>query len=874
MAMNVDDARYLKKKVKSCGVDAHPTEKALVVQYEVEATILGEMGDPMLGERKNCSKIIRVKNLTETTDVRALSEEIVNMCKLIPANKQPEVEQLLYYLQNRKDAPAAAAKDRNQLEAPSLEGTEVNEVANLNDLDEYCDLMYEDIPEKVRGAALILQLARNPDNLEELLQNETVITAVARVLREDWKKEVDLAINIIYIFFCFSSFSNFHTLIHHFKIGALCVEIVEAEIEKFEQWQLEYTKKKNSAKQKDTDKLTAKFDMLKKKQEQLLRVTLYLLLNISEEEKVEVKIHNKGMVKLLVALLDRRHNPDLLMLVVSFLKKLSVYKENKEQMKQLNIVEKLSKLVTESQHQDLLNLTLRLLLNLSFDTDLRQGIAKCGMLPSLVQLIGHEYHHATVLLLLYQISIEDRFKALFTYTDCIPIVMRLLLENPHEKPELELISLCVNLACNVRNAKLICENKGLKLLMKRAFKFKDSFILKMIRNISEHATLKSLFVDYVGDLAKAIKNNNNEDDFVIECLGILGNLSGLEIDWALVIQKCDLMPFIDSKLTSSGGAEDDMLLEIVILIGTMATDEDCAKLMADSGIIHKLIELLNLKQEDDEIVCQTIYVFYQLTFHQSTRELVLQKTQAPAYIIDLMHDKNAEIRKVCDMTLDIISELDKDWGEKIQRVKFDWHNSQWLELIESADLANAVVSNGGVGGINSADISGDSEFGNLLQNSDILDHSDLYYQAEGGMGGVGGVGGGNMHSPNYIEEIARHGSPDEMADMYGDLRMSSNNHPHFGVHPSSAHHSDPYGDPRLDGRALAGGAGRHDSLMYSGSTGGMRSMHQFAADQDSGDDDEDDEDDERNFRSESPPMIYHQATHAAAAMIAKRQDRY
>ena len=119
-----------------------------------------------------------------------------------------------------------------------------------------------------------------------------------------------------------------------------------------------------------------------------------------------------------------------------------------------------------------------------------------------------------------------------------------------------------------------------------------------------------------------------------------------------------------------------MLLQIVILIGTMATDEDCAKLMADSGIIHKLIELLNcailyptdcirmlnyikcpvpVKQEDDEIVCQTIYVFYQLTFHQSTRELILQRTQAPAYIIDLMHDKNDEIRKVCDMTLDIIS---------------------------------------------------------------------------------------------------------------------------------------------------------------------------------------------------------------------------
>lgn len=30
-------------------------------------------------------------------------------------------------------------------------------------------------------------------------------------------------------------------------------------------------------------------------------------------------------------------------------------------------------------------------------------------------------------------------------------------------------------------------------------------------------------------------------------------------------------------------------------------------------------------------------------------------SEAPAYLIDLMHDKNAEIRKVCDNTLDIIA---------------------------------------------------------------------------------------------------------------------------------------------------------------------------------------------------------------------------
>ena len=59
-------------------------------------------------------------------------------------------------------------------------------------------------------------------------------------------------------------------------------------------------------------------------------------------------------------------------------------------------------------------------------------------------------------------------------------------------------------------------------------------------------------------------------------------------------------------------------------------------------------------------------------------------------------------------------------------MKFEWHNSQWLELIESADLANASAA-AAANGINSVDISGDSDFGNLLQNSDLLDQSDLYY---------------------------------------------------------------------------------------------------------------------------------------------------
>lgn len=50
---------------------------------------------------------------------------------------------------------------------------QLDEEASITRVEEYMELLYEGIPEKIRGSALILQLARNPDNLEELLHNGT-----------------------------------------------------------------------------------------------------------------------------------------------------------------------------------------------------------------------------------------------------------------------------------------------------------------------------------------------------------------------------------------------------------------------------------------------------------------------------------------------------------------------------------------------------------------------------------------------------------------------------------------------------------------------------------------------------------------------------
>ncbi|GLH01305.1 Uncharacterized protein GBIM_07474 [Gryllus bimaculatus] len=696
--MQSDDARYLKRKIRSRSIDVHPTEKALVVTYELEALILGDLGDPLLGNRKYSSL--------------GISSE-------------------------RGESPRPSSS------CSSSEGPNSNSIlpekVSINDIEQYVELLYEDIPEKVNGSALILQLARVPDNLVELANNESALSALSRIgslcmeildyeLRryDQWKDELEsrrkkCEINCSSILQNSSAAGDNNTSlvveskgqennnevrrrvlegISHIPIAAgdnrrRTMEGISTPVEVYDHRrrhsEIVRAFSPNSMRNMDPkdehkriteeyDKMKLKLQNLIKKQDQLLRVIIYLLLNLAENTKVEDKMRKKNICGMLAKTLDRE-NANLLHLVVTFLRKLSLFKENVDDMADLNVVEKLPKVLLIN-NPEVIEVTLQLLFNLSFDTHLRERMVRVGSIPKLVSLLSDQRYEIIVLKILYHLSMDDRCKSMFTYTDCIPMVMSMLLESSEEEEHMELIALCINLAINKRNAQMMVENNRLQCLMERAFRNQDSLIMKMIRNIAQHEGTKQNFVEFVGDIAQAIVRCENED-FVVECVGVLGNMTIPDLDFSQIMQRFNMIPWITSVLVP-GKHEDDLVLEVVVLLGTAASDEGCATLFCKADVLLSLIELLKAKQEDDEMVLQIIYVFYQISRHVATRDYLIKETEAPAYLIDLMHDKNAQIRKICNACLEIIAECNKEWAERIKLEKFRWHNSQWLEMVESS----------------------------------------------------------------------------------------------------------------------------------------------------------------------------------------------
>jgi len=132
----------------------------------------------------------------------------------------------------------------------------------------------------------------------------------------------------------------------------------------------------------------------------------------------------------------------------------------------------------------LLQIALRLLFNLSFDEEIRLQINEQGMIPKLVEILKAPGFRALILKILYHLSLEDKAKATFTYTECIPLVYQLIIHCPEPIVGKELVALAVNLATNSRNAERFAQEEQLVELIKRATKFQDTILFKVCRNIA------------------------------------------------------------------------------------------------------------------------------------------------------------------------------------------------------------------------------------------------------------------------------------------------------------------------------------------------------------------------------------------------------
>ena len=247
------------------------------------------------------------------------------------------------------------------------------------------------------------------------------MSALARVLREDGKRSIELVISILYIFYCFSNFSEFHPFLTSNKIGDMCIKMIEMEIARSLVWKNDVNQVPSQSEQIQQQQ-ERKLNSMMKRQDPVLFLAFHILLNLAQDISIESKMIKRDLISHLLFLLGRNHS-QLQILALLFLKKLSIMEENKNLM--LDKKEEIARILVDlipNDSMDMLDLTFRFMVNLSHEPAFRHLFVKSGIIVKLVLLLDNGTSVDHTVSLLYQLTLDEKNRSNPAFTDCIPSV--------------------------------------------------------------------------------------------------------------------------------------------------------------------------------------------------------------------------------------------------------------------------------------------------------------------------------------------------------------------------------------------------------------------------------------------------------------------
>lgn len=479
-----------------------------------------------------------------------------------------------------------------------------------------------------------------------------------------------------------------------YKVGSTCLELLYFEVLREESWCAELSAKRALAEAQlenlkaklAHEKLLVSYQNLVKKQNLLFRYALLVLLNISEDLALEVKIVGKGVVPLLLKLLER-HSQELLLVVVLYLKKLSVFGENATAMREMRgagpLVSSISPLLFLDNELLVFN-ALKLLYNLALDREVRVALIRGGVFSKLVSFFskgGGGVYSSVIVSLFYLVSCEQQGNSLkhsktlaALFGAHHPQLMGLLMEKAvlEEGPRgpLEyrpvLYSLLANLAANYQlaQAMVVDCSEAYGELLKITFATlestsKDSTVgngtdlalLRLWRNVSCHGDplfklslsnyqerFLELLLSVEGDLQRSA-------ELLVEVAGILTNLSSPtssassssssvestgNIDWLKLYRKYPVDGFLRKAFNQQWAAGNDrrkvcepVLRSLLLMVAGAAHQREMTTFLFEQNIVERLIDLLNGKWSLIDVFLKIITTSFSHVANQENDEIVL-----------------------------------------------------------------------------------------------------------------------------------------------------------------------------------------------------------------------------------------------------------
>jgi hypothetical protein len=202
--------------------------------------------------------------------------------------------------------------------------------------------------------------------------------------------------------------------------------------------------------------------------------------------------------------------------------------------------------------------------------------------------------------------------------------------------------------------------------------------VKNILKYSDDENVNEIFESFIdGHFMKILKTKADSIEFLIEIVEILSNI---ETDWDEKIQAHQLIPFLE-KFLQDEKTYDELLLPIILFLGNISSNKNCAPMIANSKILSLLYNNLEKKVYNTSIVFAIIFTLYQLIPWEETRKIILAMDDLIKLVLKCLKSDNSKIIFVSLNFLEIVQLYDPKWAENIKSKKFKISNRVILHFI-------------------------------------------------------------------------------------------------------------------------------------------------------------------------------------------------
>jgi hypothetical protein len=305
-------------------------------------------------------------------------------------------------------------------------------------LESNLELLYGDENEKQKALANILKLCMETRNLDLVVNDHSLMSALSRVLSDQASNSRNIVYGVVKIFLSLADFEDFHDIITKYRIGVLVVGAIHLEVRRTDQI--------------ESDSLQKSVDWQRNGliiNENILFICFQILYRITDNEHVLLKVLRKKIAPMLCNALRSSSNR-LLNITLILLLRATIYEEVIDQIKKEDkyCISMLVSLLTANDVSIARN-ALWVVFNLSFDDTNLLNMKQASIVDNLVKnnkvLMKSTHRYFGII---YHLSSHEEICKSLRFEDFIAIVGQCVLSKKTDIPH-ECAAFIINVSVDV-----------------------------------------------------------------------------------------------------------------------------------------------------------------------------------------------------------------------------------------------------------------------------------------------------------------------------------------------------------------------------------------------------------------------------------------